>query len=147
MSLIGLQCKLYWGTAGNSAETPAKNVKDVSINLEKASADVTTRETDGWRVKQGTLRDASVEFQVRYDSADGFFDALQEAYLGEGGIALLVGDDAGKGLDADFDITNFSIDQALEEGVWVSVTAEPAWIGSSPRAPVWNETGVTAPAE
>ena len=138
MSLIGLECKLYHGTVGATAATEAKNVKDVKLSAEKGSADITTRAAAGWRVKKGTLRDASLEFEIQYLKADPFFIALKTAYLGNGGIALLVGDDTGEGLDADWDITNFSIDQALEEGVWVSCTAVPTSVGATPRVPTWK---------
>ena len=138
MPLIGLECKLYHGTVGATAATEATNVKDVKLSTEKGSADVTTRAASGWRVKKGTLKDASLEFEVQYIKSDAFFSALKTAFLGSAGIALLVGDDTGEGLDADWDITNFSIDQSLEEGVWVSCTAVPTMIGASPRVPTWK---------
>lgn len=38
-----------------------KNVKDLTINLEKAEADASTRANNGWRATFGTLKDASIE--------------------------------------------------------------------------------------
>ena len=40
-------------------------------------------------------------------------------------LALFVSDGAGNGLDADFSITGFSVEQPLEEALSVSVTAKP----------------------
>ena len=47
-------------------------------------------------------------------------------------MALFVTDGNGTGLDADFSITGFSIEQPLEEALSVSVTAKPT---ASERAP------------
>lgn len=138
MAIVGLECKLFYGPAGSTASTEATNVKDVRLNLEKGSADVTTRGANGWRMNRATLKDASLEFEVEYKKADAFFTSLQAAYLGKDGIALLPGDDTGEGLDADWDVTAFGIDQALEEGVWVSCTAVPVSVGATPRIPTWK---------
>ena len=54
------------------------------------------------------------------------------------GFLLLVGitdgDTTAHGLDADFSVTGFTVDQPLEEAVTVKVTAKPT---ASDRAPVW----------
>lgn len=72
---------------------------------------------------------------------------LQTCCLNNAALALFVSDGVGKGLDADFTITNFSIEQPLEEAITVSVTAEPTNIGgTSGRAPTWNNSGPTASA-
>ena len=116
-----------------------KNVKNVSLNLEKATADITTRAASGWRVKKATLKEASVEFEMNYDTEDAGFTSMISAFLGNSAVAIFVSDGDGKGLDADWDITNFSIEQPLEEAISVSVTAEPTDIGgSSGRAPTWK---------
>ncbi len=40
------------------------NVKDLTVSLEKAEADASTRANNGWRATVGTLKDASIEFTV-----------------------------------------------------------------------------------
>lgn len=140
---MGLECKLYYGTSGTSATTEATNVKDVKLDCQAGSADITTRAAGGWRVKRATLKEGSVEFEVKYIKGESFFEALKTAFLEGGTIALVVGDDAGEGLDADFSITNFGIDQSLEEGVWVNCTAEISLDETTPRVPSWKT--VTAP--
>jgi len=38
------------------------NVKDLTVSLEKAEADASTRANNGWRDTVGTLKDASLQF-------------------------------------------------------------------------------------
>lgn len=138
---IGIEAKLLIGNPGSTGTTELKNVKNVSLNLEKATADITTRAASGWRVKKATLKEASVEFEMNYDTEDAGFTSMISAFLGNSAVAIFVSDGDGKGLDADWDITNFSIEQPLEEAISVSVTAEPTDIGgSSGRAPTWKTT-------
>lgn len=138
MAILGLDCKLYHGTAGSAASTLAANVKDVQLNLTTGSADITTRNASGWRVKAPTLKEASLSFKVLYDSSDSFFTALKNAYLGTtSALSIKVGDDTGAGLDADWIVTQFNLDQSLEEGVWIDATVEPTFLATSGRAPSW----------
>ncbi len=133
--VLGLDAKLLRGTAGATAATEVTNVKDLSLNLESGEADVTTRATVGWKASVATLKEASLEFGMLYDTEDADFTAFQEAYFSNTPLALFVTDGAGGGLDADWSITGFSMEQNLEEAVTVSVTAKPT---ASTRAPTWK---------
>ena len=134
-TVLGLDAKLLRGTAGATGATEVKNVKDLTLNLESGEADVTTRATQGWKASVATLKEASLEFGILYDTEDADFTAFQTAYFGNTPIALFVTDGNGSGLDADWSITGFSMEQNLEEAVTVSVTAKPT---ASTRAPVWS---------
>ncbi|MDD3083141.1 MAG: phage tail tube protein [Desulfobacterales bacterium] len=133
--VLGLDAKLMRGTAGATAATEVKNVKDLTLNLESGEADVTTRATEGWKASVATLKEASLEFGILYDTADADFTAFQTAYFSNTPLALFVTDGNGSGLDADWSITGFSMEQNLEEAVTVSVTAKPT---ASTRAPAWT---------
>ena len=133
--VLGINAKLLRGTAGATGATEVKNVKDLTLNLESGEADVTTRATKGWRATIATLKEASLEFAILYDTEDPDFQAFSDAYFGNTPIALFVTDGAGNGLDADFSITGFSVEQPLEEALNVSVTAKPT---ASTRAPLWK---------
>lgn len=136
---IGLEAKLFYGTAGETAETEATNVKDVSLSLEAGSADITTRAAAGWRVKKATLKEGSLEFGMNYDPEETLCSTVISNFLAGSAMAFFVSDGNGTGLDADFSLTNCSIEQPLEEAITVSVTAEPTNIGGSTgRAPVWK---------
>lgn len=138
---LGMEAKMYHGTAGATATTEMTNVKDVTLNLEKGEADVTTRGNQGWRATVGTLKDGSVEFEQVWDNTDSGFAAIKNAYFNDEPIALLILDaENGEGLDADFSVTNFSRNEPLEEAITVSVTVKPTY---STRAPTWVEAGGT----
>ena len=136
--VLGLNAKLFRGTAGVKAATEMTNVKDVTLSLESGDADVTTRATQGWRASVATLKEGSLEFEMNYDTEDADFTAIQAAFLANTALAFFVSDGSGNGLDADFSITAFNIEQPLEEAMTVSVTAKPT---ASTRAPSWVTAG------
>lgn len=134
--VLGLNAKLFRGTAGASAVggTEMKNVKDVTLNIESGEADVTTRKAQGWRMSVATLKEASVEFEMNYDTSDSDYTALANAFFAGTPLAFFISDGSGTGLDADCSIINFNISQPLEEAMTVSVTLKPT---DSSRAPQW----------
>ena len=132
--VLGLDAILMRGTAGQTASTEVKNVKDLTLSMESGEADVTTRATSGWKASIATLKEASLEFGILYDTEDADFTAFRDAYFGNTPLALFVTDGNGSGLDADWSITGFSVEQPLEEALTVSVTAKPT---ASTRAPAW----------
>ena len=75
--VLGLDAKLFRGTAGTQAATEVTNVKDLTLNMETGEADVTTRATRGWKATAATLKEASLEFNILYDPADADFTAFQ----------------------------------------------------------------------
>lgn len=136
---LGMEAKLYYkpgGQSGGGAWNELTNVRDVTLTLETGEADVTTRANSGWRATVATLKEATVEFEMVWDTADAGFSAIKDAYLGNDPIGLQVRDGAGgQGLQADFMITSFSRSEPLEEAITVSVTAKvtysttpPSWL-------------------
>ncbi|MBW7905466.1 MAG: phage tail protein [Phycisphaerae bacterium] len=136
---LGMEAKIYYkvgGQGGGGAWTELTNVRDVTLSLETGEADVTTRANAGWRATVATLKDASVEFEMVWDTADAGFTAIKTAYLTNAPIGFQVRDGAGgQGLQADFMITQFSRSEPLEEAISVSVTSKvtysttpPSWI-------------------
>ena len=139
---LGMEATLNYKVDGQDAAgswLELTNTKDVTLSLEAGEADVTTRGNDGWRAIVATLKEASVEFEMVWDTGDAGFDAIKDAYLGNAIIGLQILDgDSGEGLQADFMITSFSRAEALEEAITVSVTAKvtysttpPSWIGGA----------------
>jgi hypothetical protein len=115
------------------------NVKDLTLNLEKGQADVTTRANSGWKASIGTLKDGGIEFEMVWDTADEGFTAIRDAYLNDTALELAVMDGditvaGSQGLRAAFVVTNFSRKEPLEEGISVSVTLKVAY---SENAPEW----------
>ncbi|MCI0335710.1 MAG: phage tail protein [Planctomycetes bacterium] len=136
---LGLDAKLYRNTASGGAPTwdLVGNVRDVTLNLETGEADVTTRGNAGWRATVGTLKDASIEFEMVWDTGDADFTAFKDAFFNGTSIELAVmdGDIAttgAQGLRAVCRIINFTRSEALEEAITVSVTAKPTYSASPP---------------
>ena len=141
----GLDASLYRNTGTYELPVWAEisNTKDLTLNLEKGEADVTTRANDGWRATVGTLKDGSIEFEMVWDTEDAGFTALQSAYFDDTSVELAVMDgdieEAGsQGLRASFVVTNFTRNEPLEEAMTVSVTLKIAY---SDNAPQWMTVG------
>ena len=138
---LGLDAKLYRNTGTFAAPVwvEMKNVKDVTLNLEAGEADVTTRGNLGWKATVATLKDASVEFETVWDTADANFAALMAAFLSNGAIEVAVMDGditlaGSQGLRALCTVSKCSRSEPLEEAVTASVTIKPTY---SINPPVW----------
>ena len=136
---LGLDAKLYRNTGSHGSPTwnEVENVRDVTLNLEAGEADVTTRGNAGWRATVATLKDASVEFDMVWDTADDDFAAFRDAFLNHTAVevAVMDGDVAAagsQGLRATCAVTNFSRNEPLEEAVTVSVTIKPTFAADPP---------------
>lgn len=138
---LGMNAKLYRSATLMSDDTTAHvegktwievdNVRDLTLNLETGEADITTRANSGWRATLATLKDGSVEFQMVWDSADSNFEAIKDAWLSSSLIAMAVmtgdiEDNGEEGLAANFSVTNFTRNEALEEAIVIDVTLKPA---------------------
>ena len=134
---LGLNAKLFHGEKGSLASNLIDNARDVTLNLEKGEADVSTRGAGGWRQTVATLKEGAVEWTMVWDTDDAAFTAIKNAFFNDDAIALAVLDkENGSGLDADFVITNFTRNEPLEEALTVNVTAKPT---RTDRAPQWKE--------
>ena len=101
------------------------------------------RGNQGWKATVGTLKDASVEFEMVWDTADAGFTAIKNAYFNNSliGLAAMDGDitvNGHQGLWADCSIIDFSRDEPLEDAISVKVTAKPTY---SANAPIWKTIG------
>ena len=137
---LGLNAKLYRNTGDYPtpvwAEMP--NVKDLTLNLETGSADVTTRGNGGWRATLATLKEGTVEFESVWDADDEGFAALRQAYFSNGTVEVAVMDGditvAGtEGLRAMMSVTNFSRNEPLEEAITASISLKPAYAVNPPE--------------
>lgn len=136
--VLGMNCKAYYHATPAtelSDMSELTNVKDVTIDFSTGEADITTRANSGWRATASTLREATVTFQMQWDTADAGFTAIQAAWLASSGIelAFLTGSKSvsgSQGPKATYVITNFSRNESLEEAVMVDVTA---------KVSVWDE--------
>jgi len=138
---LGLDAKLYRNT-GNYASpvwVEITNVKNVTLNLETGEADVTTRANNGWRATEPTLKDASCDFEMNWDTTDAGFSAIQNAFFNKTAIELEIMDSdrtvaLAEGLRATFKVSKFTKTEDLEQAQAVSVTVKPA---AATNAPEW----------
>lgn len=136
------------GSSG-SPWTLIETITEVTLNMTAATADVTTRASGGWRQNVSTLKDASVDFSILWQPDAAVFDDLLTAFLNQCAMSFLVldgecvnaitnisstqggaVDSCGNygditGLWADFNITSFTRNEALEEAVMADVTIQP----------------------
>lgn len=138
---LGLHAKLYrnTGSGGTPTWNEITNVRDVTLNLETGEADVSTNGNGGWRANIATLKGATLEFEMMWDTADDDFTAIREAFLNNTPIEFAVLDGGSttpgsQGLRASMAIINFTRSEPLEEAIKVSVTAKPTY---STTAPTW----------
>ncbi|MCI0333698.1 MAG: phage tail protein [Planctomycetes bacterium] len=136
---LGLDARLYrnTGNPGSLLFELVENVRDLTLNLETGEADVTTRGNAGWRASLGTLKDASIEFEMVWNSEDVDFVVFKDAFFAGDPIELLVMDGEAsspesQGLQALCQIISFTRSEALEEAITVSVTAKPTYSGTPP---------------
>lgn len=145
---LGMEAKLYHntGTYAVPVWTEITNVKDLTLALERAEADVTTRANGGWRAFLAALREGNIEFEMVWDTADAGFTVIKDAFLAAGtttiDMAVMDGDigvAGAEGLRAHMTVLNMSRAEPLEEAIMASVTLKVAY-ASAAEAPVWLVT-------
>lgn len=132
---LGKNAKLYQGAAGAKATNLINNVKDLTLNLDSAEADVSTRGSD-YKLTAPTLKNLSIEFGMIVDPSDANYVAIKNAWLNNTPLAFLCLDkEGGEGPDADFAVTAVPREEALEGVEMINVTIKPTY---SSRPPAWE---------
>lgn len=145
---IGLDCILAYDAAGESAVYASPTwvtlayVKDLTLPISKATADVTTRAANGWRQRAGTLKEGSLQFGYKHVPGDTGFDELWESFINNTRILMFVADGpvatAGtEGLIAWFEVTKMDIAQELEGAQMYDVELVIA-DSTAAQTPVWE---------
>lgn len=153
-TITGDDCKLY--RTASLADTQnatidaatwvlVDNIKgDVTLNLERTTADASTRAGQGYRSNIPTLADGTVEFEMLWvqGTGDANFTALKDAFFNKTTIAMAVMDgdintNGSQGLVAFFYVSNFSRTEPLEDVVTASVSLTLAPVTSATNAPNW----------
>jgi len=143
---LGDEMYLYYceeGIGGSPAWALLAIVKEGKLNTSKGEADVTTRASGRWKQTVGTHKEASIEFEMPWDTENEGFQAVKDAFFNDTvlGLASMDGpiDQAGsEGLWADCAILKFERNEPLEQAATVSVTAKPTY---SENTPQWKVIG------
>ena len=138
---LGIDGKLYYcaaGIGGTPEWTEVTAAKDVNVPISKGEADVSTRGGGGWKATIGTLKDATIEFELVYDDADAAVQAILDAFLAGSiiGLAVAKGDITVNGTKvfmADCAILKFDEKEPLENAITISVTAKPTYSANKPQ--------------
>jgi len=138
---LGDEMKLYFcaaGIGGAPEWTEISRVKDVKLTPNKGEADVTTRASGGWKQTIGTLIDATIDFELTWDTEDEALQALKDAFFDGTAIGLAVMDGdintpGSEGLWADCAVLKFDRSEPLEKEATVSVTAKPTYSANVPQ--------------
>jgi predicted secreted protein len=143
---LGDEMYLYYcaaGIGGSPAWTLLAIVKDVKMNTSKGEVDVTTRASGGWKRVIGALKEASIDFEMPWDTENAGLGVVRDAFFDDTalGLAVMDGpiDQAGsEGLWADCVILKFDRNEPLAQDATVSVTAKPTY---SATVPGWKVIG------
>lgn len=122
---LGFESKLYIGAAGATPTSEAKNVKDVTLNLESAEVDATSRQSGKFKIYISGLIDASLEFKMNVDEDDSVLGVIRSAWMGRTPVAAKIDLGDGMAFDSDMVVTNFNNEQSLEDVISYSVTMKP----------------------
>lgn len=151
---LGLDAKLYRNN-GAVFLAPASftgagilevgNVKDLTLSLDKATADVSTRGNGGWGADVGTLKRGNVEFDMVADAGDANYVAIRNAWLNNTAIqfGVLSGPlttpplPGSEGLVAVYSINSMTRAEPLEGAQMVSVSMTPTYVSDTTFKPGW----------
>ena len=102
-----------------------ENVKDVSMSGSAATADVSSRESAGFRETCSTLKDVSIEITAQYVASDDQLEDVREAWEDNTTLdvtMLTAKEGAYEGIVGRFAVTGFGLAQPLEEGQTFPIT-------------------------
>ena len=146
MSVLGLE--LFTGRNISTMATPVWDkigvIRDESLELSKALVDVTTRLAQGWRLQRGSLKEATINIQLLYDTSDADFIAIQQAFFNDTPLILGLFDgditQAGtyQGLHAQMNVSQFSQPRNLEDAVVVDTQFVLDLETTTNEAPRWD---------
>jgi hypothetical protein len=131
MSIAGRLGKLYYSSTAGSAPSEIeanemKNVKNATLTLGSALADITTRGSNGHQSQKPVQSNWEISFDMENRPTDGDVVAVLDAYLAKSAIAILALDqDGGEGPNADFYVSQCDRGEPLDGTEVYSVTLVP----------------------
>lgn len=135
---VGIDCKLYYNTAtyGSPTWTELTTVGDVTLNLTKAQARLSSR-ANTFEAYKGAMKDITLSFDMIWDSANTGQTALQASFFSGTVKDFLVLDGSSatagsKGVRFDGEVMEFTRGEPLNDGVKLSVTVKPAYSSNAP---------------
>jgi len=140
MAKIGADCKAYYntGTWVSPSWSEIALSRDLTLNMQRAEADVSNRAGGGFKQFLAALLDAGLEAELVWDPSNTPFSAMLDAFLNNTIIELAIADGdietvGTEYLHADFVVTQFNRAEPLEGGVVANVTLKVAYSSNTPE--------------
>jgi hypothetical protein len=125
--ILGMDCKAYrnTGTVGSPTWDLIECIKDLTVNLDHSTTNVTTRGSGGWEMLALVLKQGSIDAGLLYDTEDTDFQALMDAWTAKTKIHMSFMDGpiatvGSQGLRAMFQVQSFPREEPLEGDVTVA---------------------------
>ena len=135
----GYQCKIYLNTDTWDSPTWSEIdlTRDLTLNLARSEADLSSRAGSGFKQYLASLLDAGVDLELVWDTSNADFSAVLDAFLNNSTIELSIMDGdietaGSEGMHADFVVTQCNRGEPLEGGVVANVTAKVAYSSNTP---------------
>ena len=146
---LGYQAKAYINTSTTTTPTWVEItiIRNVTLNLEKGEADVTTRGANGWKEVLPTLKEATIDTELVWDTTHVIFGKFLDAFLNDTNLEFLFLDGAintkdSQGLRAVCGIFKFSRDEQLDGALIANVSLKPTYGAVKPS---WFVVTATTP--
>lgn len=118
-------------------------ITEESLNLSRNLIDVTTRDSNGFRLQRGGLMEGTIDATMQYRPGNAQFDAIQTAFFA--GTKIILGLFDGDvtttgtwyGLHSAAYVTDFSMERGLEEAALIPVQFTLALEDNTDTAPAW----------
>jgi Phage major tail protein 2. len=139
---LGSDAKMYIDAVEVNTAT------DITLNLEKGEANVTTRGSKGWEEFLPTNKSASIDATLVWDTADESFTKIMRAYLFGTPLDCMfldgeyVADSKGTGLNAWCGVFGFTREETLQNALTAKTKFKPTYAGSNEEMkPRWLVNG------
>jgi hypothetical protein len=147
--MLGMDAKFYLGDINASIDemNEVDNIKDLKLTMGKSTVDISTRGGARTRMKVGTLKEISVEFQMMWNNEDTYFNILRDAYSKDTEVsaAILTGsktENGSQGPIFNWIVSKLDRDESLESNITADVTLEPSSVNTT-NEEGWMEVGAS----
>jgi hypothetical protein len=141
---LGLEAVLQYnsGSYGTPSWNAITTISDETLQVERGKADMSTRGTGGWKAYRGTLKDFTLEFDIKVTASDTAFAALQSAFingtqLDMAATDLPIASSGAQGPRAYMEVESIQRKEPLEDAQVYSIKM---YIGYNTTPPTWWTT-------
>lgn len=118
------------------------NIKDQTIDLNKAMGDVSRRAAGGWKQEIGVQKEGVITFGSVWDTSHDDYGTFRDSWLDDTAIDMLFLDKevtvaGAQGLRAEVEVVKFPRSEQLTEAMGQDIELRPTW---SENAPAWWTT-------